>query len=117
MDEAPPSDYGVLERDQVDGVLAVHAERIRVAGYSIIADAFTPEEIAHLGDRLDAVLERQAEEFGAARMMAIGDSGTARLPLAYDDVFLKPATHPRRGCVAVLTLTDVPCPHPIFNDS
>ena len=96
MGEDPkPSDYGVLERDQVDGALAVHAERIRVAGYSVIADAFTAEEISHLGARLDAVLERQVEEFGGAtRMAAIGDSGTARCPLAYDDVFLKPATHP-----------------------
>lgn len=93
--EQKPSDYGVLERDQIDGELAVHAERIRVAGYSVVADAFTAEEAAQLGARLDAVLARQAEEFGgSARIAAIGDEGTARCPLAYDDAFLKPATHP-----------------------
>ena len=96
MGEEPKrSDYGVLERDQIEGELAVHAERIRVAGYSVVADAFTAVEVAQLGARLDAVLERQAAEFGgSARMAAIGDGGTARCPLAYDDAFLKPATHP-----------------------
>ncbi len=96
MGETPTqSDYGVLERDQVEGTLGVHAERIRLAGYSIIENAFTPEEIARFGERLDVVLAQQAEEFGGAdRISAIGDTGTARLPLAYDDEFLKPATHP-----------------------
>lgn len=96
MSDAPKqSDYGVLERDQVGDALAVHAERIRIAGYSIVEDAFTAQEIADLGDRLDVVLERQADEFGgSAQISAIGDTGTARLPLAYDDLFLKPATHP-----------------------
>ena len=93
--ERKPSDYGVLERDQLEGELTVHAERIRVAGYSVLTDAFTTEETAQLGARLDAVLERQAEEFGgSARMASIGDTGTARCPLAYDDAFLAPATHP-----------------------
>ena len=91
-----PSDYGVLERGQLEGELAVHAERIRVAGYSVVADAFTAEESTQLGGRLDTVLERQAQEFGGAdRLAAIGDAGTARCPLAYDDAFLKTATHPR----------------------
>lgn len=90
------SDYGVLEREQIQGEAAVHAERIRVVGYSVVTDAFSRDETAQLGARLDAVLERQVEEFGgAARIAAIGDAGTARCPLAYDDAFLTPATHPR----------------------
>ena len=96
MSEAPkPQDYGVLERDRVDDAIAVHAERIRVAGYSVVTDAFSADEVSDFRTRLDAVLERQVAEFGGqARIAAIGDSGTARLPLAYDDVFLRPATHP-----------------------
>jgi ectoine hydroxylase-related dioxygenase (phytanoyl-CoA dioxygenase family) len=96
MDEGPrASDYGVLERDQLQGEIGVHAERIRVAGYSVVADAFTTEQTAQLASRLDAVLERQTAEFGgAARMDAIGDAGTARCLLAYDDAFLEAAAHP-----------------------
>ena len=53
-EERKPSDYGVLEREQVEGDLAVHAERIRVAGYSVVADAFTADEAASIpfGDAL-----------------------------------------------------------------
>ena len=94
-EESRRSDYGVLEREQLDDEVAVHAERIRVAGYSVIADAFSAEDIAELGARLDSVLQQQVTEFGGTgNIAAIGDAGTARCLLAYDDEFLRPATHP-----------------------
>jgi ectoine hydroxylase-related dioxygenase (phytanoyl-CoA dioxygenase family) len=88
-------DYGVLERESLDGESALHAERVRVSGYTVVGDAFTGDEAAQFATRLDAVLEQQAREFGGCeKLAAIGDAGTARLPLAYDDSFLRVATHP-----------------------
>ena len=40
------------------------------------------------------VLERQALEFGAERMSAVGDARTARCPLVDDEAFLRLATYP-----------------------
>lgn len=86
--------YGVLEQEGGGDTLALHAECIRLAGHTVVPGGFTAEQLADLRARLDAVLARQAEEFGGeARLAAIGDALTARCPLAYDDAFLRLATH------------------------
>jgi ectoine hydroxylase-related dioxygenase (phytanoyl-CoA dioxygenase family) len=88
-------DYGILEREALDGEAALHAERVRVIGHTVVRDAFTRDEAAQFAARLDTVLECQVAEFGGPEnITAIGDAGTARLPLAYDDAFLRAATHP-----------------------
>lgn len=85
--------YGVTEHDAAGDDLAPHVDSIRLAGYTVIPGGYSAAALADLAHRLDAVLERQAAEFGAADLAAIGDSLTARCPLAYDDVFLRLAAH------------------------
>jgi ectoine hydroxylase-related dioxygenase (phytanoyl-CoA dioxygenase family) len=87
--------YGVNEQEVAAGDLAAHAERIRLAGYCVIAGALSAADTADLALRLDEVLRRQTEEFGSERLEQIGDSFTARCPLVDDAAFLKLATHPR----------------------
>src|SRR5688572_29753559 len=71
-----------------------HVEAIREAGYSVVPDVLTAAEIADLSAALDALVSRQAEEFGGAqRIDAIGDTLTVRCPVAYDDRFLRLVTH------------------------
>ena len=86
--------YGVKEQEAAVSDIAAHAERIRLAGYSVLPAAFDERETADFGTRLDEVLRRQTEEFGSDRLQQIGDGFTARCPLADDAAFLKLATHP-----------------------
>jgi ectoine hydroxylase-related dioxygenase (phytanoyl-CoA dioxygenase family) len=76
--------------------MSEHVEAIRDAGYSVVPDVLTAAEVADLSDALDALVSRQAEEFGGAqRIAAIGDTLTVRCPVAYDDRFLRLVTHER----------------------
>ena len=86
--------YGVLEQEGSGDPLAIHIESIRLAGYTVVPGGFTSDRLAELGSRLDAVLARQAAEFGGPERLAlIGDALTARCPLAYDETFLQLAAH------------------------
>lgn len=89
------SDYGVLERTRGGDDVTAHAERIRVVGYTVVAGEFAASDVTQFGERLDAVLTRQRDEFGFDRMVAIGDEWTVRCPLAHDDIFLRLVTHPK----------------------
>ena len=87
-------DYGVKEQEAAGNDLAAHAERIRLAGYSVLPGAFSETETTDFGARLDDVLRRQADEFGSERLEQIGDGLTARCPLVDDAAFLTLPTHP-----------------------
>jgi ectoine hydroxylase-related dioxygenase (phytanoyl-CoA dioxygenase family) len=87
--------YGVNEQEVASGDVAGDAERIRLAGYCVLAGALSAADTADLAARLDEVLRRQTEEFGGERLEQIGDAFTARCPLVDDAAFLKLATHPR----------------------
>jgi ectoine hydroxylase-related dioxygenase (phytanoyl-CoA dioxygenase family) len=89
-----PGAYGVVERGTASTDAARAAERIRLAGYAVVPSGLAAAEVADLGDRLDRVMTRQAEEFGGAdRLASIGDALTARCPLLYDDAFVRLAAH------------------------
>jgi len=89
-----PGGYGIVERGTASSDVARIAERIRLAGYAVLPGGFSTDEIAGLGTHLEEVMARQIEEFGGAeRMAAIGDTLTARCPLAYDEAFLTLAAH------------------------
>jgi ectoine hydroxylase-related dioxygenase (phytanoyl-CoA dioxygenase family) len=91
----PAPDYGVLERESPSDEAAVHAGRIRVAGYTVLPGRFSASDAADFGARLEQVLLRQIDEFGGAeRIAAIGDGSTVRCPLAHDDAFLRLVTDP-----------------------
>jgi len=95
----PSRDYGVLERAPAGDDVAARAGRIRLVGYTTVDGGFTAAEVAEFGERLDAALVRQREEFGVERLASIGDEWTVRCPLADDDVFLRLAAHP--GVLAI----------------
>jgi ectoine hydroxylase-related dioxygenase (phytanoyl-CoA dioxygenase family) len=91
----PAHDYGVLERARVTDDVAAHSERIRVAGFTVVDGGFTSGEVAEFGQRLDAALAQQRDEFGYERLAAIGDEWTVRCPLVHDAIFLRLVTHLR----------------------
>jgi ectoine hydroxylase-related dioxygenase (phytanoyl-CoA dioxygenase family) len=86
--------YGVVERGEATSTVAQWAEQIRLAGYVVVPGGFSSSEIADFSHRLDRVMDRQIEEFGADRLATIGDTLTARCPLVYDEAFIRLAAHP-----------------------
>ena len=86
--------YGVTEREPDADAIGAHAERIRLAGYSVLNTSFTAEEIADIAHRLDRLYQRQVDEYGADRLDAIGDRFSVRCPLVDDETFLSLATFP-----------------------
>jgi ectoine hydroxylase-related dioxygenase (phytanoyl-CoA dioxygenase family) len=93
-DGATTRSYGVVERARAQSTVAQWAERIRLAGYVVVPGGFSSADIADFSHRLDRVMDRQVEEFGADRLAAIGDTLTARCPLVYDEAFVRLAAHP-----------------------
>jgi ectoine hydroxylase-related dioxygenase (phytanoyl-CoA dioxygenase family) len=85
--------YGVREHETASSDLAAHAERIRLAGYSVLP-AFSETDAVAFGAHLDEVFRRQSDEFGSERLEQIGDSFIARAPLIDDDAFLRLVTYP-----------------------
>jgi len=92
-DGTTPGAYGVVERGAASTDAARIAERIRLAGYAVVPGGFSGAEVADLGSRLDRVMARQVEEFGADRLASIGDALTARCPLVYEEAFVALAAH------------------------
>ena len=87
--------YGIREREQDGDALAFHVERIRAIGYSVLDSGISRQDIDHLSASLDAILERQVQEFGGIdQLVRIGDAHTARCPLVYDDSFVELVRHP-----------------------
>jgi hypothetical protein len=85
--------------------LAFHAERIRTIGHSVLDSGMSQQDVDRLGTSLDAILERQVQEFGGVERLAnIGDADTVRCPLVYDDRFVGLVRHPMllRLCRRVL---------------
>lgn len=87
--------YGIREREQDGDALAFHVERIRAIGYSVLDSGISRQDIDRLSASLDAILDRQAQEFGGIdQLVRIGDAYTARCPLVYDDGFVELVRHP-----------------------
>ena len=88
------SSYGITERAAGASDAAIHAEQIRLVGFTIVREVFTASEAAAISARLDALLQRQIREAGGADQLA-GDQETVRCCLAYDDMFVRLAAAPR----------------------
>jgi ectoine hydroxylase-related dioxygenase (phytanoyl-CoA dioxygenase family) len=94
-DSSPAAAYGIRDREEDGDQLAFHAGRIRAIGYSVLNSGISRQTIDELRAALDAVLERQVQEFGGRdRLHRIGDAFTVRCLLAYDDQFIELARHP-----------------------
>ena len=84
-----PSSYGIRERSGSGLDADRHADRVRLVGYTVVESGLTAERVRHLASRLDALLERQAQEAGGVdQLAAIGEQGTVRCCLGYDEAFL-----------------------------
>ena len=84
-EQTPPAQSEVEER----------IEEIKIRGYTLIKNAYTPEEIEYTKEKISSIYEQQVEELGGKEnMLKSSDFNIARQLLAYDDFFLKKARHP-----------------------
>lgn len=99
--------YGIKEQTLVRSEVELHAEEIRINGYTVLPGVLDQNMVRLLAGRLDDVYQVQIEEIGgAANLRAIKDEHIVRLPLGYDEAFLVPATHPDILALIALLLGD-----------
>jgi ectoine hydroxylase-related dioxygenase (phytanoyl-CoA dioxygenase family) len=88
--------FGVTESSQALNDLDVHAEEIRLRGYTVLESKMSIGSISDMRNRIMPVVNKQTEEFGGSEAMrSIGDANTARAMLAYDATFLDLVTNTR----------------------
>jgi ectoine hydroxylase-related dioxygenase (phytanoyl-CoA dioxygenase family) len=81
--------YGISEQLGACTSAEEHAERVRLAGFTVVRGRLGGDDLRDLSRRIDALLAQQAREAGGAQRLAeIGEEDTARCCLAYDDAFL-----------------------------
>jgi ectoine hydroxylase-related dioxygenase (phytanoyl-CoA dioxygenase family) len=86
--------YGVREFTNLSTDIDKSVEEIRIAGYSIVEEVLSGSELEITRSKLDEVYGLQVNEIGGEdHLRQINDVDIVRLPLAYDDFFLKLATN------------------------
>jgi ectoine hydroxylase-related dioxygenase (phytanoyl-CoA dioxygenase family) len=84
-----PATHGVGRRTAVHDPLDAHAEELRSAGYTVLDAGLTPQRLADLRERMEAVYRTQVDELGGEAALArCKDLDVARCPLAYDETFI-----------------------------
>jgi len=88
--EAPKSkEYGVGNRHSLLGDDDRILEELKIQGFSLLKNVADASLLNEARQRLDALNEQQAIEFGKERMMAIDELDMVRCPLAYDSFFIQ----------------------------
>lgn len=88
--------FGVKEFSRPASEIEHHAEEIRLAGYTILPDVLSREEVERARASIGNIYQKQISEIGGREHLeAIGDTYTAMCLLAYDEFFLTLATKPR----------------------
>jgi ectoine hydroxylase-related dioxygenase (phytanoyl-CoA dioxygenase family) len=88
--------FGVKEFSRPASELERHAENIERAGYTILAEVLSPDELTQAREGIERIYQTQIDEIGGQEhLAAIGDTYTAMCLLAYDEFFLGLATKPR----------------------
>lgn len=88
--------YGIIEQGEASDPLERSAEELKWQGSTVLEEILSGDELDEARGRLDKVYERQVEEEeGEPRLKEIGEANLARMPLMYDDWFLRLPTERR----------------------
>lgn len=88
--------FGVKEFSTAQSDIDRHVEEIQILGYTIVPDVVNESELVYVRRRLEEVYEQQVAEVGGAEQLRkINDSYNVRALVAYDDVFVNLASHPK----------------------
>ncbi|MBL4625324.1 MAG: phytanoyl-CoA dioxygenase family protein [Flavobacteriales bacterium] len=81
--------YGVTEITTSADTISLHAEEIKVKGFTIIPDILSFDEVELAKTKVHSVYETQLNELNKEVFDSIGDYDIARALLVYDEFFLK----------------------------
>ncbi len=87
--------YGVLDQRAVVDDINRTAEQITYLGYSVIESGYTTSEIDDIRRIFDETHRKYAERYGEHALREIDEYNGIRLPLVFNDTFLKLATNPK----------------------
>lgn len=103
----PLSSFGVKEFTHVASDVDRAVEAIRVAGYTVVDDAVSQEDLAVARRKMDEVYAVQVAEIGGEELLGrINDGHTARGMLVYDEFFLGIATNRKVRAIVEVLLGD-----------
>jgi ectoine hydroxylase-related dioxygenase (phytanoyl-CoA dioxygenase family) len=103
----PLSTFGVKEFTQVGSDVDRAVEAIRIAGYSVVHEAVSQEDLATARRKMDEVYAVQVAEIGGEELLGqINDGHTARVMFAYDEFFLGIATNRKVRAIVEAFLGD-----------
>jgi len=86
--------HGITQFNVIDDEIDFIVEEIQINGFAVIESGFTEIELAQLREKIDAIYAIQVREIeGEENLLKINDANVARHLLAYDNLFLKLATH------------------------
>lgn len=87
--------YGVAADRRQDGGHERIQEELLVRGFSVIESVLDETEIVELIDAMDRIYRKQCEEVGGEdQLRRINDADIVRCLLAYDESYMRLATHP-----------------------
>src|SRR5204863_4913802 len=67
--------FGVKEFSHARSEVELHIEEIRLAGYTVLADVLSPEEVEEAREKIDRIYQMQLEEIGGNQELeAINDT-------------------------------------------
>ena len=99
------SAYGVREKTLIGSSHEMHAEEIRIRGFTVVPQMLGAAQLPDIRRRLDAVYATQVRESGGeCYLQAIDDAGIARCLLAYDSFFMEMLQEPRLLAIVELLL-------------
>ncbi|MGB5919210.1 phytanoyl-CoA dioxygenase family protein [Arcobacter sp.] len=85
--------YGRLNQIECNSDADLYVEEIRNDGFVIIENVLTQEELENYREKIDEVYKIQEKEFGLEKLISIKEKNMCRIPLKYDDYFIKIATN------------------------
>ena len=99
--------YGVREVTRLASEMERVVEEIRISGYSVVPEVLSEYDLNIIRGKLDEIYDIQVKEIGSEeRLNEINDVNIVRLPLAYDDYFLRVATSPKVLAIVEILLGD-----------
>lgn len=87
--------YGVNQQNKLGSKIDEIQEELQINGYTVLENILDQTELEEVRLRLDAVYEKQVNDFGLENLEKIKEKNTVRSPLVYDDYFLKIAITPK----------------------
>ena len=84
--------YGEIEQIKSSSMVDLYAEEISTNGFTIIENVLSSKELEKYRKKIDKVYNKQEKEFGLENLIKLNEKDMCRMPLKYDDYFIKIAT-------------------------